>query len=303
MFFFPYRVDLNILRFPLVTLLTMLICAFVYWAQVHDDSRQAAIRASICASIQNSGRMAMAEFHSADGSCEGALETLLEAPNPQQLIDDTAARAERNSTSVRGWGDIVNRVATDALSTMRERVTKPPLTERLLYRPESWNPWHAVTAAFAHANLTHLLGNLFFFYVFAATVEAILGSLRFALSLAIIAIGSHFCYSLVNLGIPAPPTVGLSGVVMGMMGFFAWAMPTARMRVAYWFLIRFGVVNVPAWLLAIWYVGLDAYRLYNHAGGNVNLVAHVSGAAIGVALAMTFFRRPVAEAREFELAP
>lgn len=302
MFFFPYRVDFNVLRFPLVTLLTALLCVVVFAAQVYDESRQARLRADICSAIDNSGRMPLAEFQGGADRCPETLETLLEAKNADKLIHDTAARAERNS-SIKGWGDIVAQTANDALASLRLQTTRPPLTERMVYHPESWNPWRAVTAALAHGSLMHLLGNLFFFYVFAATVEAILGPMRFALSMLIIAIGSHFCYSLANLGVAAPPTLGLSGVIMGIMGFFAWTLPTARLRVAYWFFIRFGVMLLPAWFVALWYVGFDAYHLYRHAAGQVNLVAHVSGAVIGVALAMTLFRRPVAEARELALVP
>jgi membrane associated rhomboid family serine protease len=302
MFFFPYRVDFNVIRFPVMTLLTMVLCILIYWGQVHDQTLQESRRTAVCTALDTSGRMALAEFQAADRHCESTLLKLLEAKDPEKLIRDTADRAERNS-SIKGWGETVSQTAHDVLASLRQQAAKPSLTERMLYHPESWSPWHAVTAALAHASLSHLLGNLFGFYVFAATVEAILGSLRFTLSMLLIAIGSHFCYSLANLGIAAPPTLGLSGVVMGMIGFFAWALPDARLRVAYWFLIRFGVTTMPAWFIALWYVGFDAYHLYTHAGGHVNLVAHVSGATIGAALAMTLFRRPVAEARQVALTP
>lgn len=302
MFFFPYRVDFNVIRFPAVTLLIMILCALIYWAQVRDDTHQTEQRAAICAGLETSGRMALAEFQSGRDRCTATLDLLLESRDPEKLIQDTAQRAERNG-SIRGWGEIVAQTAHDVLFSLRQQAARPTLTERMLYHPESWNPWHAITAALAHASLMHLLGNLFGFYVFGATVEAILGPLRFTLSMLLIAIGSHFCYSLANLGVPAPPTLGLSGVVMGMIGFFAWALPNARLRVAYWFIIRFGVILLPVWFVALWYVGFDAWHLYTHAGGNVNLVAHVSGASIGVVLAMTLFHRPVADARQLALVP
>ncbi len=300
MFFFPYRVDFNVIRFPLVTMLTVVLCALIYWAQIHDDSRQTDLRNNICAALDTSGRMALAEFSGGADRCPATLDQLLQSKDADQLIRDTAQRAERGS-SIKGWGEIVAQTATDALASLRQQTSRPTLTERMVYRPDSWSPWHAVTAALAHASLSHLIGNLFFFYVFAATVEAILGPLRFALSMLIIAIGSHFCYSLANLGMAAPPTLGLSGVVMGVIGFFAWSLPRAQLRVAYWIFIRFGVATLPAWFIALWYVGFDAYHLFRHAGGHVNLVAHVSGAAIGAALAMTLFRGPVADAREVAL--
>ena len=49
---------------------------------------------------------------------------------------------------------------------------------------------------------------------------------------------------------------------------------------------------VPAWLLSLWYIGFDVYQLLNNKEmGTVNLVAHVSGAIIGLLLSITSFRR------------
>jgi hypothetical protein len=101
MFFFPYRVDFNVIRFPLVTLLTMVLCTLIYWAQVHDESRQMDRRVAICSALDNSGRMALGEFQGGHDRCTSTLEMLLAAKDPDKLIRDTAQSAERNS-NIRG---------------------------------------------------------------------------------------------------------------------------------------------------------------------------------------------------------
>ena len=69
-------------------------------------------------------------------------------------------------------------------------------------------------------------------------------------------------------------------------------MTTAKVRCYYWFLIKIGTVAVSAWILALIYVGVDAYTLLSQDDmGGVNLIAHVSGAAIGPLLGFALFQQ------------
>ncbi|MDH3468793.1 MAG: rhomboid family intramembrane serine protease, partial [Gammaproteobacteria bacterium] len=170
----------------------------------------------------------------------------------------------------------------------------PPLkTKQLWYHPGSWDPVTMLTANFAHGGWDHVIGNLVFFFAFATAVELIVGSLSFAIVVLLMSFGTSISYSLAMASASDPlPTVGLSGVVMGMMALLTYLWPTGKIRCFWWFLIRFGTVAVPAWLLALWYIGFDVYHLLSEEEmGAVNLVAHVSGALIGLLLGMTWFRR------------
>jgi len=76
---------------------------------------------------------------------------------------------------------------------------------------------------------------------------------------------------------------------MTMLTFF---MPTAKIRCFYWFFVKIGTVAISAWILALFFVGFDVYKLLSQDEmGAVNLVAHVSGALIGLTFASVFFRR------------
>jgi membrane associated rhomboid family serine protease len=157
-----------------------------------------------------------------------------------------------------------------------------------------------LTSSFSHGSWDHVIGNLFFFFAFAAAVEMIIGPLAFLGVIVAMAFGTNIFYSLAMLKVAEPmPTVGLSGIVMGMMTMLAFFMPTAKIRCFYWFLIKVGTVTVSAWVLALFFVGFDIYNLLTQEEmGTVNLVAHVSGALIGLTLASIFFRR---QRREFVL--
>ena len=66
---------------------------------------------------------------------------------------------------------------------------------------------------------------------------------------------------------------------------------TMVIRCFYWILIRFGTVAVSAFVLALIFIGIDVYTLITQDElGGINLIAHVSGAALGFLLGFSFFR-------------
>ena len=159
-----------------------------------------------------------------------------------------------------------------------------PITETLLYFPDSWNPLTMVSASFAHGGFWHLFGNLVFFMAFAPAIEILLGNpLRYIGLILFICLASGVSYSIwISLsGADAIPTLGFSGVVMGMIGLSAYLMPQARVRVFCWFLV-WKIFFVPAWIMAVIYIGLDAWAILSGSDfGGINLVAHVAGGLAG----------------------
>lgn len=83
---------------------------------------------------------------------------------------------------------------------------------------------------------------------------------------------------------------------MGMIGLFVFLLPTANIRCFFWFLVIVRILRIPAWFLASWYISWDVFQLYNaQSGSNTNVVAHISGAVIGLLVGIIFYRhkRPV----------
>ena len=162
-----------------------------------------------------------------------------------------------------------------------------PITETLLYYPDSWNPVNMISASLAHADFWHLFGNIVFFMAFAPALEILIGNwLRYVGIMLFIALAVGVGYSTsVVIGGSAPiPTLGFSGVVMGMIGLSAYLMPRARIRVFCWFILAWKTFYVPAWILAVVYIGLDAWTLFTASDhGGINLVAHVVGGLAGYA--------------------
>jgi len=171
--------------------------------------------------------------------------------------------------------------------------------EGLAYNTESWNPLTMIASAFAHGSWSHIIFNLFFFVAFAATIEVLIGPIAYIglflvvslftgvfSSVSAMASGSHFS------------TLGLSGVVMGMMGLFAYLLPKGKIRCYYWVVIFFGSVAIPAWALALWYIGGDIYTLFASTDhGIVNVMAHVTGGIAGYLFGIIFLQKVRADTR------
>jgi membrane associated rhomboid family serine protease len=294
--FLPYRADVEFTRIPIVTWLVCLVCIVVFYKQQQSyrDVTQAA--EEFCS--QDHPRrfwltMRKLAGEEADTACPQIMSGIHASGHPREAINRLAEHAQRwdlmNASESRAY--TVEQLE-NAYSEFKPMV-KPSLTEQLAYNPESYNVWRMVTAAFAHASWGHILGNLIFFCAFGATVEIVIGPLAFAAMIFALAVGTHFCYSLSQIMATSPvPTIGLSGVVMGIIGLFAYLAPTARIRCLLWLLVFWRVLRVPAWILALWYVGWDVYSLmHNDGSSHVNFVAHVSGAALGYLSGLVFFRK------------
>jgi membrane associated rhomboid family serine protease len=285
--FFPYRACIALHRIPVLTVLVCLLCLGIYAAQSSNENALYQAAGEHCE--RESGRrfaVALRQIAGTDDprACAGLMLALYHARDQKAELARLSGVDERLPAAYEQA--LLQSYASFELSAPRS------LTARLWYPPDSWNPLRMLTAAVAHASWAHVIGNLFFFYAFAATIEILLGSFLYSGLLIVLALGTHVVYSLAMMGnAQALPTVGLSGVVMGMIALFVFFIPWARVKCVLWLIVIFRRFAVPAWLLATWYIGWDIYALYAKSGNpGVNLVAHVSGAAIGFLVGVVFFR-------------
>lgn len=169
------------------------------------------------------------------------------------------------------------------------------ITGDLVYQPLSWNPVTMISASLAHGNLLHLLFNMIFFLAFAPPLELILRSRTHYLGIMLLlAIVTHLSYSVwvLSFGQEPVPTLGFSGVVMGMIGLSAFMIPKARIRVFWWYIIMWKTLYLPAWILALGYIGLDTWTLISSNDfGGINIVSHVSGGITGYLYGYLFLKQ------------
>jgi membrane associated rhomboid family serine protease len=295
MLFIPYKFDLSLSRIPYLTILVCLLCTGIYAQQYRNEAEFERKSIYYCShNLSTVEQMAMKKTFG-DASPYACLDLMYElemSDDPQSVIAGYAAGSEKFA----GFSAEDSRLYIEGFLLQQYEGYKaavPELkTKALWYVPDSWNPVTMVTSTFAHGSWDHLVGNLVFFYAFAAAVELIIGSLMFFAVIMTMVFGTNVAYSLAMLSSANPlPTVGLSGVVMGMIAMLTYFLPTAKIRCFYWIFIRVGTIAVSAFILATIYIGLDVYTLLTKDDlGGVNLIAHVSGAALGFLLGFAFFR-------------
>lgn len=146
-------------------------------------------------------------------------------------------------------------------------------------------PWTLLTSGFLHGSLIHLLGNLYFLWVFGDNVEDHLGSFGF-LKIYFVALVVGGLAQVVMMADPTLPVVGASGAIAGLMGAYMALFPRVRVYVV-WLFIRF---KVPVFIyLGLW-VLLQVVAAATGAPG-VAWFAHLGGFAAGFAMG-TMARKP-----------
>jgi membrane associated rhomboid family serine protease len=136
-----------------------------------------------------------------------------------------------------------------------------------------------ISAVFLHADLSHLIGNLFFFYCFSSSIEREISIRAYLATFLGFAIVTHISYSL--LANEALPSLGLSGVVWGYMGLFLARFPFDRVKCFLWFLWIIRTVSLPSAVFVLGFLIMDIGAFRAHEPG-VNHVAHFSGFFCGL---------------------
>ena len=151
-----------------------------------------------------------------------------------------------------------------------------------------------ITYMFLHGGWFHLIGNMWFLWVFGSHLENAIGSARFALFYVVCGVSAGAVQLLTSVGSPVP-TIGASGAIAGVMGAFLVIYPRVRVVVLIFVVFFVTTIEVPAaFMLLYWFALQLASGLYStgRAGlsdsGGVAWFAHVGGFLIGVLLLRLF---------------
>lgn len=160
-------------------------------------------------------------------------------------------------------------------------------------------PWFIswVTAMFAHAGWTHILGNMLFLAIFGKNVENTFGRLGYLVFYFAGGFVAAMTQTAMTLLFAPPsdariPTLGASGAIAAVLGAYLMLYPKSRvLTIALWF-----PISVPAWIyLGGWFL-LQLFEsnyslLSAKAGGSgVAFFAHVGGFVFGVIVARVLLR-------------
>jgi membrane associated rhomboid family serine protease len=146
---------------------------------------------------------------------------------------------------------------------------------------------------FMHGGIAHILGNMWFLFIFGDNLESGLGRGRFAAFYLATGLLASFAHVVVTCALgqdPMVPSLGASGAISGVLGGYVLLFPHRRVRV----LMLRQVMVVPALVaVGLWF----AFQLISGLGmlggrsGGVAYGAHIGGFIAGLALVKVFARR------------
>ena len=151
-----------------------------------------------------------------------------------------------------------------------------------------------LTSLFMHGGWMHLIGNMWFLWIFGDNVEDACGPVRFLAFYLLCGVAATLAHAW-----PAPdslvPLVGASGAISGVLGAYLLHHPRANVRT----LIPLGfftrIIDLPAWVFLLIWMGLQvlmqAGSRMGHGGG-VAYLAHIGGFVAGLGLIVFFEKSP-----------
>jgi membrane associated rhomboid family serine protease len=150
------------------------------------------------------------------------------------------------------------------------------------------------TSMFLHGGFLHILGNMWFLWIFGGAVEDRLGPLPYLLFYLICGIGSGLAQVIFSWGSNVP-AIGASGAISGILGAYIIFFPGSRILTLVPLFVFFFTAQIPAFVfIGLWFLiqflsGVNALNAPHAASlGGVAWWAHVGGFVMGALLAKVF---------------
>lgn len=163
--------------------------------------------------------------------------------------------------------------------------------------------YRLLSSMFLHADIFHILFNMYFLYVFGRAVEEVLGKWRFiALYMAsgVLAVIFHTAFSFLGgVSAYATPAIGASGAISGVLGAYLILFPGTTLLVGwFFFIIPIFLRMKAAYFLIMWFA---MQVVYGYAKlGSIAFFAHAGGFVAGMALLSLLVRGRVARVKLLE---
>jgi membrane associated rhomboid family serine protease len=188
-------------------------------------------------------------------------------------------------------------VPADFLERVRAQVSIP-LSPELSCMITGERQWLTpLTSMFMHGSWFHLIGNMWFLWVFGNNVEDSTGHFRYAVFYLLAGVAAASAQTLADPD-SLIPMVGASGAIGGVMGAYIVLYPRVRVHLLVFLGFYITTIVVPAFvMLGHWFLiqllsGLPA--LGSQEGG-VAFWAHIGGFLAGAILVLVFRNRELVE--------
>ena len=155
--------------------------------------------------------------------------------------------------------------------------------------PARWHLSNIITSMFLHGGWLHVLGNMWFLWIFGDNIEDVLGHLKYVAFYLLCGIAAATLH-IVSDPYSRIPTVGASGAIAGVMGAYVVKFPRARITTLAFILFFVTTWEIPAvvmlgyWFLIQLFSGVGSIGYSRVSQGGVAWFAHVGGFVAGIVL-------------------
>jgi membrane associated rhomboid family serine protease len=161
----------------------------------------------------------------------------------------------------------------------------------------SAHPLTFLTSMFLHGGWMHIIGNMWFLWIFGDNVEEALGHVKYFAFYILCGLAAAMMQVFFNAD-SRLPMVGASGAIAGVMGAYLVKFPQSRIVTLIFVFIFFTTVEVPAVLMLLYWFFIQLFSGvgtigYSHLSqGGTAWFAHVGGFIAGIILVVVMGTRP-----------
>ncbi len=154
-----------------------------------------------------------------------------------------------------------------------------------------------LTHMFLHGGWMHVLGNMWFLWIFGDNIEDILGHGKYLVFYLLCGVAAAVTQILFSLD-SRVPMVGASGAIAGVMGAYMIKFPRARIVTLAFIFFFITTFDIPAWVMLIYWFAIQLFSGVGSIGysqanqGGVAFFAHVGGFVAGIVLVSLMAARP-----------
>ena len=159
-----------------------------------------------------------------------------------------------------------------------------------------------ISSMFLHGGWSHVLGNMWYLWIFGDNVEDRLGHGRFLVFYLLCGIAAAAGQIVIDPQ-STLPTIGASGAIAGVMGAYFVLYPQSRVLTLIPLIVFWEIIELPAiFLLGFWFLmqlfsaGAIAVTASTHGGG-IAFMAHVAGFLVGMIGVFVFKKRELPHTR------
>ncbi len=156
-----------------------------------------------------------------------------------------------------------------------------------------------VTSMFIHGGWLHIIGNMWFLFIFGDNVEDVLGHRNYLIFYFISGIAAAGLQVYITPKSPIP-TIGASGAISGVLGAYLVLFPRAKIVTLLPVFFFFDIIDISAilfigfWSLLQFVMGIGSLGI--ESSGRIAWWAHVGGFIAGILMVPLFKKRSPAPA-------